>query len=225
MSGLEITVRGRAERQYRPEQGTAILSAEFTESTSEEAHAKALELQSEVVAELTRLDETNALNAWHANDIHVFGHRPWIDGKESTEVVYTTRIAMTAEFLDFEALAAFLVEWAGRDGLTVSRIVWDVLDENRPRYEAKVRRDAVRDAVAKAQAYADAVGRGSVTAVALADPSMLGSGGDGGGPVAPAGAMYARAMAAPPDSGPTLELRPDDVVIAVSVDARFTVGE
>ncbi|GAB10458.1 hypothetical protein GOARA_056_02060 [Gordonia araii NBRC 100433] len=220
MSALEITVRGRAERQYRPEQGTVLLSAAFTESTSEAAHAKALELQSEVVAELSRLDETDALNTWHANDIHVFGHRPWIDGKQSSEVVYTTRIAMTAEFLDFEALAAFLVEWAGRDGLEVGRIVWDVLTENRPRYEAKVRRDAVRDAVAKAQAYADAVGRGSVTAVALADPDMLSSGSD----AVPAAPMMARAMVAS-DAGPSLELRPDDVVISVAVDARFTAGD
>ena len=56
MSALEITVRGRAERQYRPEQGTVTLAASFTEPTSESAHAKALALQSEVVAELTRLD-------------------------------------------------------------------------------------------------------------------------------------------------------------------------
>ncbi|GED97003.1 SIMPL domain-containing protein [Gordonia crocea] len=220
MSPLEITVRGRAERQYRPEQGTAVLTAAFTESTSEAAHAKALELQSDVVAELTRLDETDALNTWHANDIHVFGHRPWIDGKQAAQIVYTTRIAMTAEFLDFEALAAFLVEWAGRDGLEVGRIMWDVLAENRPRYEATVRRDAVRDAVAKAQAYADAVGRGTVTAVALADPDMLRA-----GPEPSPAPMMARAMSADAGGGPSLELRPDDVVIAVAVDARFTAGD
>lgn len=221
MSALEITVRGRAERQYRPEQGTVLLSAAFTEPTSEAAHAKALELQSDVVAELTRLDEADALNTWHANDIHVFGHRPWVDGKRS-KTVYTTRIAMTAEFLDFEALAAFLVEWAGRDGLEVGRIVWSVLDENRRKYEATVRRDAVVDAVAKAQAYADAVGRGTVTAVALADPDMLGS-------AQPEPMPVARGMAAPMMADgaaePSLELRPDDVVIRVAVDARFVAGD
>ncbi len=218
MSPLEITVRGWAERRYRPEQGTVVLIATFTESSSEAAHAKALELQSDVVSELTRLDEADALNTWHANDIHVFGHRPWIDGKLSA-VRYTTRIEMTAEFLDFEALAEFLVEWAGRDGLEVGRIVWDVLAENRPRHEATVRRDAVRDAIAKAQAYSDAVGRGTVVAVALADPDMLGARPE------PAPPMLARAMGAPSDAGPSLELRPDDVVIVGAVDARFTVGE
>lgn len=220
MSALEITVRGRAERQYRPEQGTVVLAASFTEPTSESAHTKALELQSDVVAELTRLDETDALNTWHANDIHVFGHRPWVDGKQSSDVVYTTRIAMTAEFLDFEALAAFLVDWAGRDGLTVGHIAWDVLPENRRRYEVEVRREAVRDAVAKAQAYADAVGRGTVTALALADPDMLGT-----APNEPVGPMMMRAAGADMGGGPTLELRPDDVVIAVAVDARFSASD
>lgn len=213
-------MRGRAEHRYRPEQGTVLLSAVFTESTSGSAQAKALELQSEVVAELTRLDETNALNTWHANDIHVFGHRPWVDGKLSSDIVYTTRIAMTAEFLDFAALAAFLVDWAGRDGLEVGQIVWDVLNENRPRYEAAVRREAVRDAVGKAQAYADAVGRGTVTAVALADPDMLGTAQPEPGP------MLARAvMSDMGGSGLSLDLRPEDIVIAVAVDARFTVGD
>ncbi|HNP57919.1 MAG TPA: SIMPL domain-containing protein [Gordonia sp. (in: high G+C Gram-positive bacteria)] len=220
MSALEITVRGRAERQYRPEQGTVTLAASFTEPTSESAHAKALALQSEVVAELTRLDETDALNTWHANDIHVFGHRPWVDGKQSRKVLYTTRIAMTAEFLDFEALAAFLVDWAGRDGLTVGHIAWDVRVENRRSYEVDVRREAVGDAVAKAQAYADAVGRGTVVAVALADPDMLGT-----APNESVGPMMMRAAGADMGAGPTLELRPDDVVIAAAVDARFTASD
>ncbi|MFT3899247.1 MAG: SIMPL domain-containing protein [Gordonia sp. (in: high G+C Gram-positive bacteria)] len=220
MSALEITVRGRAQRQYRPERGTVSLSAVFTEASSEEAHGKALELQSKVVTELTRLDEEKGvLGDWRANDIHVFGQRPWVDGKESDRVVYTTRITMTAEFLDFEALAAFLVDLAGRDGLEVSSIAWDVREDSRSRYEAAVRQDAVRDAVAKAQAYADAVGRAAVTAVALADPDMLGSGSDGPMPAPMMARAYAMDSAG---GGPTLELRPDDVVIAVAVDARFT---
>ncbi|MFT4202103.1 SIMPL domain-containing protein [Gordonia sp. (in: high G+C Gram-positive bacteria)] len=218
MSDVQITVRGRAERRHHPEQGTVTLTAVFTEPTSEAAHAKALELQSEVVAELSRLEETDALNAWHAGDIHVFGQRPWIDGKQSPDVVYTTQIAMSAQFADFEALAAFLVEWAGRDGLEVGHIAWDVREDNRPRYEAAVRQEAVRDAVAKAQAYADAVGRGPVTAVALADPDML----DAGSQAPMPAPMMARSFA--DAGGPVLELRPDDVVIAVAVDARFTAG-
>ena len=48
----------------------------------------------------------------------------------------------------------------------------------------------------------------------LADPGMLGT---NGGPF-PAARM---AFAAAPAGGPSLELRPDDIELEVSVDARF----
>ena len=50
---------------------------------------------------------------------------------------------------------------------------WDVGVKNRRSYEAETRKAAVDDAVAKAQSYANAVRRGKVVAVQLADPGML----------------------------------------------------
>ena len=73
---------------------------------------------------------------------------------------------------------------------------------------------------AACQAYADAVGRGTVVAVALADPDMLGT-----APNESVGPMMMRAAGADMGAGPTLELRPDDVVIAAAVDARFTASD
>jgi len=75
---------------------------------------------------------------------------------------------------------------------------------------------AVDDAVAKAQAYSDAVGRGPVRAIQLADPDMLAT-----GPQARSMPMMATAA---PDAASTLELRPEDIQIAVAVDARFVAG-
>ncbi|MCW2825191.1 MAG: hypothetical protein JWQ91_2108, partial [Aeromicrobium sp.] len=84
-------------------------------------------------------------------------------------------------------------------------------------YEAEVRKAAVDDAVAKAQSYANAVRRGKVTAVQLADPGMLTSPGDGaqGAPVLHQ-AAYGLA-----GEGPELDLTPEEIVIRVEVDARF----
>ena len=86
----------------------------------------------------------------------------------------------------------------------------------------EVRSRAVKDAVAKASVYAQSIGLGSVTAIALADPGMLGDP-SGGNPtlVQP---MFARgAMKAQFDSSaPQLALKPEEIAVASVVDARFT---
>ena len=105
--------------------------------------------------------------------------------------------------------------WAAEEGVEVGYTNWDVTEEHRREYEAALRREAVADATAKAQAFADAAGRGAVTAVRLADPGMLGN---TDGLRFPAARM---ALAAAPAGGPSLELRPDDIELEVSVDARF----
>ena len=142
-----------------------------------------------------------------------------MDGKQSRKVLYTTRIAMTAEFLDFEALAAFLVDWAGRDGLTVGHIAWDVRVENRRSYGWTC------------------VARRSVMLSPKPRPTPTRWAGDGrrgcsrrSGHVGrrrneSVGPMMMRAAGADMGAGPTLELRPDDVVIAAAVDARFTASD
>ncbi|WP_396048749.1 SIMPL domain-containing protein [Aeromicrobium sp. UC242_57] len=125
---------------------------------------------------------------------------------------------MRAEFNDFERLSGFLDHWSGVDGVEISGISWDVTAKNRRIYEAEVRKAAVDDAVAKAQSYADAVRRGRVVAAQLADPGMLGSSGDA--PVAMMKSASADMMRA--GGGPELSFAPEEIVIAVEVDARFT---
>ena len=215
MTPLEITVRGRAERRYPPERATLHLQTTFNDLDSATAHGKAVQLQSEISAELRRLVEAGAATTWHSDNIHVYGQRPWVNGVESPQIVFTTSISISVEFVDFDALATFLTDWAGREGVQVGSISWDVTAENRRLYEDDVRREAVGDAIRKADSYADACRRGPVAVVALADPDMLGS----GPPDAPA-PMMARAMYDSAGSG-SLELRADDVVVAAAVDARF----
>ena len=85
---------------------------------------------------------------------------------------------MVVEFTDFERLSGFVDYWAGKDGIEIDGIVWDVTVRNRRAYESDVRKAAVDNAITKAQAYADAVRRGRVTALQIADPGMLNGDGD-----------------------------------------------
>ena len=126
--------------------------------------------------------------------------------------MYTTRIGVEATFVDFEKLSEFVDRWIGADDVEVSRVSWAVTEENRRAFERDLRRLAVDDAVDKAQAYADAVGRGPVVATQLADPNMLAE---------PRPMPMMRAAAPMGDTGPSIELRPEDIEIVVAVDARF----
>lgn len=78
----------------------------------------------------------------------------------------------------------------------------------------------MKDAVAKASVFAQSIGLRSVTAIALADPGMLGDRA-GGGPPAP---MLARAAMKAQDFGggaPAIALKPEQIAVAAVVDARF----
>ncbi len=60
------------------------------------------------------------------------------------------------------------------DDVDRASLTWDLTDATRTSANTEVRSRAVKDAVAKAAVFAQAVGLGSVTAIALADPGMLG---------------------------------------------------
>jgi uncharacterized protein YggE len=76
----------------------------------------------------------------------------------------------------------------------------------------------VRDAVTRAQAYADALGLGAIRPVAVADAGMLGA-----QPETGPGAAYMRAAAV---GGGTadVELVPEHIEVSAEVDARFLAG-
>jgi uncharacterized protein YggE len=77
-----------------------------------------------------------------------------------------------------------------------------------------VRTRAARDAVTRAQEYADALGLGQIRPVAIADAGMLGKRPENGPSVA-----YMRASAV--GGAPEVELVPEHIEVSAEVDARF----
>lgn len=215
---LDITVRGSAEQRHPAERATVWLTAAIEGSDRQRVFADAVEIQEPLSGQLKELAALQAVQTWSSDQVRVYSHRPWeADGRRG-DVVHVARLQVRAEFIDFERLSGFLDYWAGVEGVEVGGVSWDVTAKNRRVYEAEVRKAAVDDAVAKAQSYADAVRRGRVIAVQLADPGMLGGPGDA--PVAMMKVASADMMRG--GGGPELTLTPEEIVIEVEVDARFT---
>jgi uncharacterized protein YggE len=215
---LDITVRGSAEQRYPAERAIVSMAAAIEGAERQRVFQNAVAVHEPLVSQLKELVDLRAVGTWSSDQIRVFSHRPWnADGKRGS-VVHVARVQVGAEFTDFERFSGFLDYWSGTEGVEISGVAWDVSAKNRRAYETEVRKAAVDDAVAKAQSYANAVRRGKVMAVQIADPGMLTNPGDG----VPAVPMLARSAFADSSTGSTqLDLTPAEIVIRVDVDARF----
>ena len=214
---LEITVRGSAEQHFAAERATVTLAAAIESTDKQQVYDNAVSVLEPLVTQLRELADRGAVSSWSNDQVRVYSHRPWTGDGVRGELQHVARLKISAEFIDFERLSGFVDYWAGRDGVEVGGIEWDVTARNRRAYESDVRKAAVDDAITKAQAYADAVRRGRVMALQIADPGMLNGGGDQMPiPMTLAGSGMR-------DGEPRgLDLTPDDIVIHVEVDAHFT---
>lgn len=214
---LDITVRGSAEQHFVAERALVSMAAAIEGADKQQVFADAVAIQEPLTKQLAELVELRAVGTWSSDQVQVYSHRPWV-GDERGPMVHVARVQIGAEFLDFERLSGFLDFWSGKDGVEIAGITWDVSAKNRRSYEGEVRKAAVDDAVAKAQSYANAVRRGKVVALQLADPGMLSQQPEFPGP----SPMMAKAsFDSARGGGPELDLSPDEIVIHVDVDARF----
>lgn len=215
---LDITVRGSAEQRYPAERAIVSIAAAVEGPDRQQVFQDAVAIHEPLVSQLRDLVGLHAVGQWSSDQVRVFSHRPWDAGGKRAPMVHVARVQVEAEFTDFERLSGFLDFWSGTDGVEVGGIAWDVGVKSRRTYEAEVRKAAVDDAVAKAQSYANAVRRGKVMAVQLADPGMLTHSGESAAGLP----MLAKAgFAESSDGGPQLDLTPSEIVIHVDVDARF----
>ncbi|MFC9981474.1 SIMPL domain-containing protein [Gordonia sp. NPDC127522] len=211
---LEIVVRGSARGRYRPERGIIHLAVRVEGADKSAVYTRAVEVHADLTRALTDHETGGAVARWSADSVRVYSYRPYSETGDLRDPVYNTRIRVEAEFVDFERLSEFIDVWASVDAVEIGDVDWDLRAETRRDRERELRRAAVDDAIVKAQAYSDAVGRGPVVPVLLSDPDMAPR-----VPQASRRAMPMAVAAGPPP--PSLELRTDDIEIGVAVDARF----
>ena len=222
MTETTVTVQGRFSAFYPAERATVEVAVHH-ESGKRQAAFDATTKAADVVRgtiEALHDPASGPITWWASDSVQVWNEKPWNNEGKQLPPVFHARITFTAKFSDFTALARWIESASSVDSVTVSSISWALTDARTTGVTAEVRSRAVKDAVAKASVYAQSIGLGSVTAVAIADPGMLGDQVHGNGPVE-AGFLRAAKMSGGGGSEPALSLKPEDLEVSAVVDARF----
>ena len=215
MSDVTITVRGEHEERIAAEVGIvrATVRAEGRERAA--VVEQLAESSHPIRAGLDARRDSGTLQHWTSSRANVWTERPWAPDGARLDPVHHATVELTATFTDVAALSSWVDEVAVREGTQVDAVTWELSEQTAADARDRVAAAAVLDAVGRAAAYASALGLTNVTPVAVADTGLL-----AGDAVVPSPKMM-RAMAA--DAG-GVDLRPEDVVVSASVDARFTAN-
>lgn len=219
MTAVEIAVRGSHTLTLPAETGTvhAMINGEGPEPQP------VFDAVAQALAEVTGLLESRLhpkegpVTKLVIDQVRRGSHRPFDRDGKQLPMVHTASVTVRAVFTDFDDLADWVESSAGIPGFGIGHIEWALTDTSRLRAERKARRKAVRDALRRAQDYADALALGSVSVRAINDPGLS-------GPRVRPRVMMAKSMSAPIEAAPGISLLPDDVDVAAEVEATFVVS-
>lgn len=216
MSEVTIAVRGEHEVVHPPEEAVAHVSVHSEGPERGPVVEQIAALSAPIRDDLAARKDAGGLTDWTSGRASVWAERPWNAEGKRLAVVHHAAIAFTATFADFSALSRWLSEVAERDGVQVGDITWRLTRATEAALEQDVAAAAVRVAVARATAYANALGLTEVIPVEVADLGLLGR--DAQQPVV-------RMAAASFDGAATasaFDFQPEDITISTALEARFT---
>jgi uncharacterized protein YggE len=221
MSETIITVTGSADTHHAPERAIVQLTLGFEGSERQQVFEQTRLLHAQTSDSLRALHDpvADAVTRWSADQVSVWGQRPWSQDGAQLPPVYHATTTVRARFRDFAALASWIDSVAFRDGVTVTSVDWGLTSATQSALQAEAQKNAIVSARSKAVSYAEALGLSTLRPIAVADPGMLGDGGGGSTPVGVA--RFASHEMAKSSAGGPLDLTPADVVISASVEARF----
>lgn len=221
MTETTISVRGQHTAWHTAERATVVVQVAFDGPHRNPVFASAsaaLDAVRETVVSRHNAS-TGPITWWSADAVRVWSERPWNNEGKQLDPVHHAALDLTAKFSDFEALSSWIEEVVSIDGASVVSIAWSLTEASLTSALTEVRSRAVKDAVAKASVYAQSIGLGTVTATAIADPGMLGEGAPTHAVAMDQAMMKFGGRAT--ESGPALELKPEQLEVSAIVDARF----
>ena len=223
MSDVVITVRGEHETRIAPERAIARLTIR-AEGPERGAVVERMAAFSEPVRDdLASRKAAGTVVEWTSQRVSVWSERPWSpDGRRLAPVHYAT-VDFSATFTDFAVLSFWAGDVVEREGVQLGWIDWQLTPETRAATEREVAAGAVAVAVARANAYAGAIGLSAVTPLEIADLGLLTRNDSPAAPQQERMLMAKASFAADGSAGaPTVQLQPEDIVVTAAVEARFS---
>jgi uncharacterized protein YggE len=221
MADTIITVRGEHSERFDAERAVVSASVHTDGPLRESVFARAVEASDAVRDIITSIHDADEgpIASWSSDSVRVWSERPWNNEGKQLAPVFHAAVDFAATFVEFDALARWVESAAAIDAVTIGGVSWDLTEETRARVSNEVRTKAVADAITKAVVYGAAVGLPRVTAVALADPGMLDD--PSNGAPSPVFARASLKSQAYDSAAPQLALKPEQILVACAVDARF----
>ena len=217
MTAVQIIVRGSHSVTLAPQRATVHATVSGQGRSAEPVFEKVATALAGVSTSIDALHhpKRGPVTKYTIDQVRTGSHRPWNAEGKQLALVHTAAVSITAVFIEFGELAAWVAAVAGIDGVGIGHISWELTDATRLEVERKTRQKAVRDAKRRAQDYADALDLGTVRVRRISDPDLS---------ERPMEKMIlARSMAVSADGAPAFELRPEEITIAAEVEATFTV--
>jgi uncharacterized protein YggE len=213
-----FVVAGDATRSHPAERGTVRLTVMLTGADRRQVSADTIATHNEVVAEASVQESLGALTAWSTYRVSTEEFQEYGHGDEPVRR-FRARSTVEATFVDFTALADWVSELVGREGVHIEGIDWTLTTTTRIRLEREARIEAVNDAVTKAADYASALDLGTPTLEAVFEDGLRpGLGGSGIRPLARSAVAKSAVH-----EGDSFELAPRDIDVTATISADFTV--
>ncbi|WP_091232497.1 SIMPL domain-containing protein [Microbacterium sp. 3J1] len=219
MSEVTVTVRGEHEARITPERATVRVSVRADGPERAAVVELTMRLAEPVRESIADRRAGGSVVDWSSKRLSVRAERPWNNEGKRLAPVYYAGIDLSATFTDVSDLSMWVSDISSWDGVEVGWVDWHLTPETTARVERDVAAQAVSVAVARAQAYAAALGLHEVTPVEIADVGLIAPAPNQAfaGMTKSRGAM----LAASPTSDAAMEYEPEEIVISATVEARF----
>ncbi|OOQ85120.1 hypothetical protein PEBR_31469 [Penicillium brasilianum] len=245
MEPLTINVNGESSITRLAEQGSLRLTVEC-EGSDLETVSKDVISRSNKLSELfkTLSPKTNdgtatadaAVTKFASTYLRTRNYTPHDKDNKPLPKVYQASMSLTIVFRDITKLSEVVGQLVAYSNVEISAIDWSLSEATQKDLRSRMRKEAIRDAIVKANDYAGEVGRevhpveiidgGQHAVTQYAPPGRSLFGGAGGAPVAMrstrGGALFGSAAPPnPPAISETLDLTPPDIQVTSSVSVRF----
>ncbi len=209
-----ITTSGQAKQVFAADQATVYIQLNLENKNHKDVASEATKLHNTFADTLRELAEASKLTKLTISQLSVRSQERWHEKKP--EKFFVANSSFSFSMTDFKALEELLGKVSQTEGLSESSLNWGLSDEQISKVLPEIQREALRNAISKAENFAKELGAKSVRILAVYEPGIE--------PPKPRG--YAQPMVrmaaydAAPESAPSIEASEITLSANINIDAE-----